>query len=1112
MYRVSLPLVLSVVALNLLANSAIAQHIGIGSQVPVSHVGGPSLPAGFYLENVVPGTSFHEPVAVAALPDGRLLVAVKRGVVYTIENGVRLPEPFLNIEDEVLNQADRGLLGLTLDPAFASNGRIYLYYGVDRDGTGDYDRFDAFARVTSYAASALNPNVADLSTRNVLIGETFSTGIPACYYSHNGGHLAFGSDGTLLVSTGDAASFDEADSGGLYPDCFGPDRIDPAEDIGAFRSLRIESLAGKILRIDPNTGDGIASNPFYTGDPTDTASKVWAYGFRNAFRFGVRDNGSTNPNDGLPGSVYVGDVGWVNWEEQQVARRGENFAWPCYEGPYEHSEYQAATPATNGCAVMPPRTDPTYYWNHTDPGQSNPPGLLGFSTLGGAFYTGTAYPEVYRNAYFYGDFVLGWIGFTQVDADDNFLGHNLFAENFSFPVHISYDPVQQHFLLVDVFGGHISRLGYDDPGTNEAPVAVATATPTEGTAPLTVAFDGDDSFDPEGLLLSYSWNFGDGGGSIEPNPTRFYEAPGLYPVTLTVTDPLGRTGSAYLVITVGSGTGAPQAAIVEPRESFAASPGDDVSLEALAFDPDQGASTLAYHWSVSQVHNSHEHPNFLEADGQTATFTVPEHGATGEVVYYHIYLTVTDDDGLTAEDEHLLRIVLDEEFDVTDLGTPIALKSQLPGGNMEGIEVIRNGNFPPVGDESPLGQFDTYTDDAGGGRTEDWIGYEYSEPLLFSRVTFQEGLHFNDGGWFETLRVEVRTEGTWTETQFFVAFPDYRGNDNASYNTYELHFRAVEGDAVRISGTPGGSARFISVGELRAFSLTAGTIPEPLPAGWTSTDIGPVAAPGTTSISDSVYTITGSGDLWGDTDACQFAYTTLGGDGAITARLDALDAVNPWAKAGLMMRASLDQQAAYVMVAGTPENGENVQYRAFAADTTRSLDGFADAAPIWFRLQREGDVFTGFVSEDGERWSILGTTTVAMGDSVFVGLPVTSTDIDGTGDMATATFSNVSIGAVQPVDPDPIPNENDFSIDVIYPNPFNGTTSVRMTTAELGFHYVEVYDLLGRQILRNTAFSHGAETIDVAVDLSGLASGPYLIRAIGPGSVITGTHRVSLLR
>ncbi len=884
----------------------------------IRSVGGPILPEGFYLQSVAAGSTFQEPIAVAPLPDGRLLVAEKRGVVYVIENGVRLPAPFLDLQGEVLNHADRGLLGLAIDPNFGSSGRVFLYYAVDHDNTGDYNRFDAFARVTSYAASDADPNVADETTRNVLVGQTFGTGVPACFLSHNGGHLAFGTDGTLLVSTGDAASYKVVDAGGLYPDCFGPGRFDTREDIGAFRSLRIESLAGKILRVDPLTGNGIASNPFYTDNPTDNASKVWAYGLRNPFRFAVRENGSPNPGDGQPGSLYIGDVGWVTWEEQQVALGGENFAWPCFEGPFEHVGYQAALPASNGCGVMPTRTDPFYYWNHDSASNSNPPGLVGFSTLGGAFYTGSTYPAVYRNAYFYADFAAGWIAFAHVDDADNFLDHTLFAEDLGFQVQIAYDPYRERFLLVDIAQGQINWLSYDDPATDETPVAIASATPNAGAAPLVVEFDGDDSFDPEGLPLSYVWDFGDGNLSADPNPTHLFHEPGLFAVTLAVSDPAGQTGTSSVNILVGKGSGGPEVFITEPTESFAAATGEEVRLSALAFDPDQDATTLAYHWSVSQVHNGHEHPNFLESQEPTTTLLVSDHGSPGELVYYHIYLTVTDEEGLSADDDRILRVLVNEEIDVTDAGSPVALKSQLPGGSLDGIERIRDGVFPPVGNDSSEDQFDTYTDAKGGGRTEDWIGYEFEEPLLFSRVTFQEGRHFDDGGWFEALHVEVRSDGVWVEPPFWTLFPEYRGNDGINFDTYELAFRALEGDAIRISGDPGGSALFISVGELRAFSLSASAIP--------------------------------------------------------------------------------------------------------------------------------------------------------------------ATDSNG------------------------------LAVERIFPNPSSTTAVVRLHTVEAGIHTIEVYDVLGRLVLRASGSSLGEETFDIAINLAGLASGPYLVRALGPTSVSTQMYQISHVR
>ncbi len=114
---------------------------------------------------------------------------------------------------------------------------------------------------------------------------------------------AFGTNGTLLIAAGDGASNSEVDPGGLYPNCFGTGKLDSSQDIGAFRSQWIGSLSGKILRVDPATGLGLASNPFFTGDPASVESRAWAYGLRNPYRFGVRNNGSSDPADGNPGTL-----------------------------------------------------------------------------------------------------------------------------------------------------------------------------------------------------------------------------------------------------------------------------------------------------------------------------------------------------------------------------------------------------------------------------------------------------------------------------------------------------------------------------------------------------------------------------------------------------------------------------------------------------------------------------------------------------------------------------------------------------------------------------------------------------------------------------------------
>src|SRR5262249_30546769 len=122
--------------------------------------------------------------------------------------------------------------------------------------------------------------------------------------SHSIGTVMFGNDGSLFVGNGDGSNYTS---------------VDPR----ALRAQMVNSLSGKIMRIDPLTGSGLADNPFYDATcPTCNRSKVYALGLRNPFRFTVH---------AVTNEVYIGDVGWNTWEEINTGK-GANFGWPCYEG------------------------------------------------------------------------------------------------------------------------------------------------------------------------------------------------------------------------------------------------------------------------------------------------------------------------------------------------------------------------------------------------------------------------------------------------------------------------------------------------------------------------------------------------------------------------------------------------------------------------------------------------------------------------------------------------------------------------------------------------------------------------------------------------------------
>lgn len=157
--------------------------------------------------------------------------------------------------------------------------------------------------------------------------------------------------------------------------------------------------------------------------------------------------------------------------------------------------------------------------------------------------------------------------------------------------------------------------------------------------------------------------------------------------------------------------------------------------------------------------------------------------------------------------------------DLTALGSIIARVPIATGSGSKDLEVIRNGDQPPVGTRDAKRQYDT--NDGKNSADEDWIGYAFATPKSFTGIIFQEGMHFARGGWFSFLTVHVRQNGLWSPVSSLTTAPAYPGVHNGfSYETYTLRFDAVRGDAIRIWGRPGGKDEFVSVAELRVFGET----------------------------------------------------------------------------------------------------------------------------------------------------------------------------------------------------------------------------------------------------------------------------------------------------
>jgi glucose/arabinose dehydrogenase len=562
-------------------------------------------------ESVPLANGLDLPTDVAWAPDGRMFIAEKEGYVRVVEaNGTLLANPIVDIHDHVIPYGDRGLIGIAVAPAEHSTDiRLYLLYDYGQpEATSEEEGLKtiATATLTSVTVEADNKVVGgktggpvDPSETTVLgtvdsPGTTYGSAcasenidcIPADGFTHSIGTVIVDpKDGSLWIGSGDGLSDFEAEEGKIAS----PLHI---------RAQDPESLAGKILHVKAD-GSGFPNSPFCTNaaDTTSNCSKVYAAGFRNPFRFTLRQlSGNSVP--------VVGDVGEGHWEELDLLdNRGFNGGWPCYEGNEENPDFTGT--ATQCTGPTTPFSAPLFVYTHFNDQCTpypNPPNPCdtnnepGAAVASAGIYTGKNYPASFEGKLFVADYVNSWISAVDTNSPPAFgystgIGMPLFATQLGELVDVVQAP-DGNLVYVTLSVNSETALGLGTvqeiryAPTDKSPVAVPDAASScidSNTTSPQVSLIGDDSYDPDGdTSLTYHWDFGDGASSSEANPAHTYAADGNYVARLTVTDSKGNSASGFLAVHIHAGQGGqPAAAIKFPEQSreYIADVGVDLSGE-----------------------------------------------------------------------------------------------------------------------------------------------------------------------------------------------------------------------------------------------------------------------------------------------------------------------------------------------------------------------------------------------------------------------------------------------------------------------------------------------------------------------------------------------------
>ena len=522
----------------------------------------------FTLVALTQPNALAEPMSFEVLKDGRAFLIERRGAIKVYDPATQTVKPvgLLTVNNAVRSgNGEQGLVGMTLDPQFADNGWMYLYYQHPTEEKSVLSRWE------------IRDNVLVANSEKVVLDWPAQRDV-CC---HTGGGMTWDKDGNLFLTVGNnrgnniSAHTDERPGRASYDDQGG--------------SANANSLEGKILRIHPEP-DGTYTIPKGNLFPPGTAKtrpEIYTMGHRNAWRVSI---------DSQTGFIYWGEVGPDarqasergpnSYDEFNQARRPGYFGWPYFVGEeaYPHWDYAAnkpgefknpskplnTSPNNTGITELPPMEPAFIYYPYAVSEKFPALGSGQRSATGGPIYHRADFKEAKRPwpAYYEGkwiatDFSRRLIVLIAMNEQGDYQSMERFLPNYKpvEPIDIKFGPDGDLYVLE--YGGRwfqaspearLTRIEFE--AGNRKPIVVATADKAGGMPPFDVKLSSTGTEDYDRDALKFQWDVTDLGGNTrtfgEANPTVKLDSLGTYIARLTVTDPSGANDSKSIKIVSGN--------------------------------------------------------------------------------------------------------------------------------------------------------------------------------------------------------------------------------------------------------------------------------------------------------------------------------------------------------------------------------------------------------------------------------------------------------------------------------------------------------------------------------------------------------------------------------